>query len=278
MKYKLKNEKVTVDEINLFREAVKDIKTLHPSKPSIDESYQSLPFALSDSYPQIFHTDEPVSHLAEKAHLSPAILRKIQQGLYPIDAIIDLHGNMLESACHALSIRIQEAYDQQQRCLLVIHGKGRSAQLKNYTIHWLKQMPCVFYFCSAQTKDGGTGALYVLIKKKKVLIEDNTNSINDTKHSDINSINQLNNVRKKIDVIDQSIIKLLCQRLDYAKQAAELKKTVRPDNAREQRVLDGVRQLTKQLGYPSKYIEAIFTKMMEEMRRYQADRSKGVKS
>lgn len=266
MKYKLKNEKVTVDDIKLFREAVKEIKTLEHSKSLPEESCHALPFALSDSYPHAFHTDESVHYLAENSHLPPAILRKIQQGLYPIDAIIDLHGNMLESACHVLSIQIQEAYEHQQRCLLVIHGKGRNAQLKNYTIHWLKQMPCVFYFCSAQTKDGGTGALYVLIKKKKVIMEDNSN-----KNSLINPVHPLNLVRKKIDALDQSIIKLLCQRLDYAKQAAQLKKTVLPDVVREQHILNNVRQLTTQLGYPSKYIETIFKTILEEMRRYQAD-------
>ena len=56
------------------------------------------------------------------------------------------------------------------RCVRIIHGKGRgSAQglpvLKNKVNYWLQQRDDVLAFCSARPVDGGTGAVYVLLKR-----------------------------------------------------------------------------------------------------------------
>ena len=51
--------------------------------------------------------------------------------------------------------------------VLIIHGKGRENSepiLKNKLNHWLRELPTVLAFCSALKKDGGTGAMYVLLK------------------------------------------------------------------------------------------------------------------
>jgi DNA-nicking Smr family endonuclease len=55
---------------------------------------------------------------------------------------------------------------------MVIHGKafsqsGQQPVLKSYVNDWLRQLPQVLAFCSAQPKDGGSGALYILIKQIK---------------------------------------------------------------------------------------------------------------
>ena len=51
----------------------------------------------------------------------------------------------------------------------IVHGKGlRSRQgqpvLKVKVNHWLRQREEVLAFCSARPVDGGTGAVYVLLK------------------------------------------------------------------------------------------------------------------
>ena len=69
---------------------------------------------------------------------------------------------------------IEEAHSQGLRMLLLVHGKGRAISLgnrksilKGYTNAWLKQIPAVQAFHSAQRKDGGTGAVYILLKKSE---------------------------------------------------------------------------------------------------------------
>ena len=53
----------------------------------------------------------------------------------------------------------------------VIHGKGLGSGIngpiiKNYAQRWLAQWADVLAFVTARAKDGGSGALYALIKKR----------------------------------------------------------------------------------------------------------------
>jgi DNA-nicking Smr family endonuclease len=59
------------------------------------------------------------------------------------------------------------------RTLLIIHGRGLKSDLgpvlKESVVKWLTTgtlSHLVLAFCSARPCDGGTGALYVLLKKK----------------------------------------------------------------------------------------------------------------
>ena len=49
----------------------------------------------------------------------------------------------------------------------IVHGKGSEAILKTCINGWLRQLPEVLAFCSAPPKDGGNGAVLVLLKKPK---------------------------------------------------------------------------------------------------------------
>ncbi|MDN6323220.1 MAG: Smr/MutS family endonuclease, partial [Halomonas sp.] len=54
---------------------------------------------------------------------------------------------------------------------LVVHGKawGTTADfpvLKSHTNAWLREWPGVLAFCSAIDIDGGTGAMYILLRKR----------------------------------------------------------------------------------------------------------------
>jgi DNA-nicking Smr family endonuclease len=53
----------------------------------------------------------------------------------------------------------------------IIHGKGNGSRhrgpvLKQKINHWLRQRDEVLAFCSARPMDGGTGAIYVLLRRK----------------------------------------------------------------------------------------------------------------
>ena len=85
-----------------------------------------------------------------------------------MEAEIDLHGLGRHAAHEALREFLADAFARGQRCVRVIHGKGRGSGprgpvLKHVVNHWLRRMDAVAAFASARPVDGGTGAVYVLL-------------------------------------------------------------------------------------------------------------------
>ena len=99
------------------------------------------------------------------------MMKKLRKGHIPWEEGLDLHGYSVDRAREELGLFIRQATYRDQRCVIVVHGKAHSedgtpALLKSYVNDWLQQMQQVLAFVSAQPKDGGTGALYVLLKNK----------------------------------------------------------------------------------------------------------------
>lgn len=97
------------------------------------------------------------------------VLRDLKKGQrYPTKQILDLHGLTQAQAQAAIDRALQNFQFSGLACLLIIHGKGLgSAQgpvLKRFTSSYLRSMSQVRAYCSASLRDGGTGALYVLVK------------------------------------------------------------------------------------------------------------------
>lgn len=97
---------------------------------------------------------------------------RLRQGKFPIEAELDLHGMKQEIARTAVVQFLREAQRHRARVVCIVHGKGylkngREPILKSSVNHWLRQFPAVLAFCSAQPKDGGLGAIYVLIKQSR---------------------------------------------------------------------------------------------------------------
>ena len=96
-------------------------------------------------------------------------LRRLRRGQFPIEAECDLHGLTRPAAHDALRAFLGLALAHRLHCVRVIHGKGlRSGPggpiLKHSVIDWLSRLECVLAFTSARPADGGSGALYVLLK------------------------------------------------------------------------------------------------------------------
>jgi len=101
--------------------------------------------------------------------LQKRLLRRLTRGQMPINAQIDLHGMTVARARLALVAFLEEARHYRYRCVLIIHGKGhgsaqRAPVIKGHLDRWLRLNSTVLAFCSAQARDGGTGAVYVLLK------------------------------------------------------------------------------------------------------------------
>ncbi|QFU74819.1 DNA endonuclease SmrA [Halioglobus maricola] len=102
------------------------------------------------------------------------VFRKLKQGRYEADARLDLHRMTAKIARKELFDFIQESIRLGIRSVMVIHGKGeskaereRSSILKGCTDHWLRELDQVQAFHSAQPRHGGTGAVYVLLRKSE---------------------------------------------------------------------------------------------------------------
>ncbi|MBP0049017.1 Smr/MutS family protein [Marinobacterium sp. AK62] len=100
-----------------------------------------------------------------------ATLKRLHKGHIPWEAGLDLHGYTVDQARDELSHFIRDACRQQMRAVIIIHGKshtqaGQPALLKSCVNDWLRQLNSVLAFCSAQPRDGGTGAVYVLLKRQ----------------------------------------------------------------------------------------------------------------
>lgn len=107
--------------------------------------------------------------------MDPAIMTKLKAGVYSPEGSLDLHGQNMEQAYSSLTGFIKEAYLRGRRQLLVITGKGKNSPggvsvLRERVQTWLTRAPfnrVVLAFCTATLADGGTGALYVLLRKKR---------------------------------------------------------------------------------------------------------------
>ena len=97
-------------------------------------------------------------------------VQRLRRGRFEIEADLDLHGRIVADAIPALSRFLEESCRLRRQCVRIVHGKGFGspggrAVMKANVDRWLRARPEVLAFCSATPPDGGTGALYVLLKR-----------------------------------------------------------------------------------------------------------------
>ena len=97
-------------------------------------------------------------------------LRKLKAGQVPFEGSLNLHGMSVEKARKTLWDFFAEAARYEVRCVRVTHGKaarldGKRPMIKSHVNTWLRQHPQVLGFTSCLPKHGGTGAVYVLLKR-----------------------------------------------------------------------------------------------------------------
>jgi DNA-nicking Smr family endonuclease len=103
---------------------------------------------------------------------SPDLVRSLRRGQLPIDARLDLHGMTAGQAQDALVVFLRTMRARNERCVLIIHGKGdRQATggvLRGEIAAWLAQgkgREHVAAFATARDDDGGEGAVYVALRR-----------------------------------------------------------------------------------------------------------------
>ncbi len=99
------------------------------------------------------------------------VYRKLRLGKYPLQSTLDLHRKTIRQSRKLVWQFIQQSIQQNFRAVLITHGKGElsdpPAKVKSYVAHWLRQIPAVLAFHTAQRHHGSYGAVYVLLKKSE---------------------------------------------------------------------------------------------------------------
>lgn len=179
-------QKISKEDIALFRASVKDARplpndripprrkriTATPRKTLEDEARVRQDMLSLDFDPTEVELGDEL--LYARPGLQHALLRKLRRGQYAVRAELDLHGLTIPQARQALADFLAHCQGQanRPRCVRIVHGKGRGSPgrkpvLKSRLNGWLQQHSDVLAFCSAPRNDGGTGAVYVLLKTRR---------------------------------------------------------------------------------------------------------------
>ena len=166
---RIKSDKVDLKGQPRKLKAADDETSRYKRQMATTES-EELVDGLSSEIVSLVETEDELIYATPGVQLK--LMKRLKQGHVPWDAGLDLHGYTLDDARTELSNYINECSKRQLRCVMVVHGKAYSGEgqqplMKSYVNDWLRQMPQVIAFSSAQPKDGGTGALYVLLKRSK---------------------------------------------------------------------------------------------------------------
>ncbi len=176
---------INEEDSALFRQATEGVRRLKTEQRAESSSEKPNPKLLqSEEPPATAHWYEdpagssippdPVEAEAPlfymRSQLPHTTVKRLKKGELCSNLELDLHGLTIKQAAAELRQLIDHASQQNTRCFHLIHGKGRRSSdqtpvLKSYVNQWLRQSPEVLAFCSARQRDGGTGALYVLLKK-----------------------------------------------------------------------------------------------------------------
>jgi len=171
------------NENDLFKQATDNVRPLKQDritptpkhtkpipKKTLEDEQQVMDSLLSDEWePGEVESGEEL--LFSRPGIQKSVFRKLRTGKYVVEAELDLHGMFAKDARQFVAGFISESQARGLRCVRIIHGKGLSSPnkmpvLKNKVNQWLQLMDAVLAFSSALPGDGGTGAVYILLKRR----------------------------------------------------------------------------------------------------------------
>jgi DNA-nicking Smr family endonuclease len=97
-------------------------------------------------------------------------IRKLKRGQYPVEGRRDLHGMTAAEARTSVGRFIDNSRHRHLRCVCIVHGRGLHSEgkvsvLKTRVRESLRSHPSVLAYADAPSSDGGTGAVYVLLRR-----------------------------------------------------------------------------------------------------------------
>ena len=171
---------MTNDEWENFKKYVKPIKTSgiikSSSKNNAIKINQTKKFKVSKNFNHIDLEDNP----QRTFQIDKNIIKRIKKGKIDISTILDLHGCTVNESKEKVAKFIEKNFFLRNRLVLIITGKGKSisvsdgwkadGKLKKNVPIWLCSTylsKFVLWFDTATPEKGGSGALFVYLKKTK---------------------------------------------------------------------------------------------------------------
>ena len=164
------------NDATLWRRVTRDVKPLAPRSelPQSRQSPVGKVLATAQPRPVPAPTSHPIK-LDRFAGIDRANAERLKRGKHKVEARLDLHGMTQGEAHRALLGFIHAARASGKRCILVITGQGRpmgpnggGGILKAAVPRWLDEpefRPHLLAIATAQPRDGGAGALYVMLRR-----------------------------------------------------------------------------------------------------------------
>jgi len=175
---------VNEDDKNFWLDTVKNVKEYN-SENIIIKKNNSI---------KIINNDEFITYIPQKEFntyskyiddisggIDSSTIRKFKQENFKTETVLDLHGCTEDEAFTKVDCFIQQCYNIGKRCVIIITGKGKTIRenddiftnkgiLKRMVPQWL-DMPrlraMILVYKHTSEKLGGSGALYILLKKNK---------------------------------------------------------------------------------------------------------------
>ncbi len=164
------------DEEELFSQAMQGVTSLSTNTANLKQKpaqikkraalvERSIADTLSDEF--IPECEDYLEFM--RPGIQKSYLKQIRNGKIERQDQLDLHGFRRDDAREILLEFLEHAQQQSFKLVRIVHGKGYHSEtgqpvLKAMLNKWLKNLPSVLAFVSATPKDGGTGAVYVLLK------------------------------------------------------------------------------------------------------------------
>ncbi len=172
------------DELDLFRESVGSVRRLKsdrvhsrppapraiPAQRQRDENQVMQDLANAPIDYSAVETGEEITYL--RPGLQKRVLSRLRRGHWRVQDQIDLHQMNLDAAGRTIRAFLEHADRERMSCVKIIHGKGlrsgpQGPQIKRLTARLLSRHDRVAAFASAPPNDGGTGAVYVLLRARR---------------------------------------------------------------------------------------------------------------
>ena len=174
-----RRRELTPEDAELWRFVTRNVNPYHAARHLTEEAPVASP--VESKKPAIVRPQDvppkpptalPSLSVGKVSDMDRRAARRLKRGELPVDGRIDLHNLTLEQAHDALTGFIRGAYGRGARCVVVVTGKGKSGEgkIRREAPHWLNQAalrPLVLAVTEARTHDGGSGAFYVLLKRRR---------------------------------------------------------------------------------------------------------------
>ncbi|MGR5288021.1 DNA endonuclease SmrA [Vibrio maritimus] len=174
------------DDLDLFQQMMGDVKPIQHDTVELKKSHQVSDAQIAKRQAALWLSEQDPEYLSidyapmvkpddiiefKRDGVQEGVYRKLRLGKYPLQAKLDLHRRTLKEARDEVIKLLQQCMRMDIRTVIIVHGRGERsnppALMKSYLANWLTQIKEVQCVHSAQRFHGGSGAVYVMLRKSQ---------------------------------------------------------------------------------------------------------------